>query len=286
MTRPIFTPTYHHAPYPAITNAVATGKNVVITGGGKGIGKAIAFAFARAGAKGISIIARGEKQLEETAKELARKHSKVTIDYQVVDILDFDSVKAALERSATLHGSLDILINNAGYLSDQLPVATSPLPDWWSGFEVNVKGTLHATQAFLAVAHSPEATVITINSLASHVSSNVTKNYSSYCGSKLAAVNMMEHLQVEEPSLRVFSIQPGIIASDMQARAKGFTAEDEIELPGAFCVWLSNPEADFLKGRFVWANWDVEELKARAAEIVEKDLLTVRLSGWPTEGSF
>ena len=42
------------------------------------------------------------------------------------------------------------------------------------------------------------------------------------------------------------------------------------QLPGNFCVWLTSPEAAFLHGRFVWVNWDVDELKARADEIVNK----------------
>jgi hypothetical protein len=52
-------------------------------------------------------------------------------------------------------------------------------------------------------------------------------------------------------------------------------------LPGAFCVWLATPEAAFLKGRYLWANWDVEELKSRKAEIVaDHTLFTIALGGW------
>lgn len=46
-------------------------------------------------------------------------------------------------------------------------------------------------------------------------------------------------------------------------------------------VWLASPEADFLKGKYIWANWDVTELKARAKEIAESDLFTMKLGGWP-----
>lgn len=53
------------------------------------------------------------------------------------------------------------------------------------------------------------------------------------------------------------------------------------DLPASFCVWLASGASDFLKGRLVWANWDVNEMKAKAQEIVRKDLLTMRLSGWP-----
>lgn len=56
-----------------------------------------------------------------------------------------------------------------------------------------------------------------------------------------------------------------------------------IGLPAAFCVWLASQESEFLRGRFVWSNWDVNEMKARAQEIEEKNLLTIALNGWPQE---
>lgn len=54
-----------------------------------------------------------------------------------------------------------------------------------------------------------------------------------------------------------------------------------VELPAQFHLWLSSPEADFLKGKFVWVNWDVDELKARADEIRDSHLLKVLLNGVP-----
>jgi hypothetical protein len=46
-------------------------------------------------------------------------------------------------------------------------------------------------------------------------------------------------------------------------------------------VWLASPEAAFLKGKYIWANWDVSEMKDRAEEIAASDLLTMKLGGWP-----
>jgi hypothetical protein len=51
-------------------------------------------------------------------------------------------------------------------------------------------------------------------------------------------------------------------------------------LPGHFCVWLSSLEADFLCGRFVWAVWDAEELKAKEDEIVKRDFLKMARTEW------
>lgn len=55
-----------------------------------------------------------------------------------------------------------------------------------------------------------------------------------------------------------------------------------VKLPAHFLVWTTSPEARFLRGRFVWANWDVEQLKARAKEIEESaQMLTSNILGWP-----
>lgn len=55
----------------------------------------------------------------------------------------------------------------------------------------------------------------------------------------------------------------------------------ESGLPAGFCVWLAaTREADFLQGRLLWANWDVDELMQRKDEIVQKDMLNMVLGGW------
>jgi hypothetical protein len=55
-----------------------------------------------------------------------------------------------------------------------------------------------------------------------------------------------------------------------------------VDLPGHFSVWLASPEADFLHGKFVCANWDVEELMSRKEEFEKTDLATIRLAGLPS----
>lgn len=60
-----------------------------------------------------------------------------------------------------------------------------------------------------------------------------------------------------------------------------------VSLPATFSVWLASPEARFLKGKFLWANWDVDELKARAKEIESTGMFDVQVVGWPFgEGTF
>ena len=55
-----------------------------------------------------------------------------------------------------------------------------------------------------------------------------------------------------------------------------------VELPANFMVWLASPEGTFLKGRFLWSNWDVDELKAKKEELAGNEaMLTLGLLGWP-----
>lgn len=57
-----------------------------------------------------------------------------------------------------------------------------------------------------------------------------------------------------------------------------------VSLPASFSVWLASGEAHFLKGKYLWANWDVDELKARAKELEDSPQLTIGLVGWPFTG--
>ncbi|KAK8203603.1 hypothetical protein M8818_005253 [Zalaria obscura] len=91
---------------------------------------------------------------------------------------------------------------------------------------------------------------------------------------------MLDYVAAEHPQLHVVNLQPGVIITEIQKGAK-MEGQDDVRLPGDFAVWLASPEAKFLKNKFVWANWDVEELKARAEEIQSSRLLTWVLDGVP-----
>jgi hypothetical protein len=58
-----------------------------------------------------------------------------------------------------------------------------------------------------------------------------------------------------------------------------------VSLPANFNVWLASPESRFLKGKFLWSNWDVDELKARAEEIESTTQLSIGLGGWPFQSA-
>ncbi|RDW89013.1 hypothetical protein BP6252_01045 [Coleophoma cylindrospora] len=106
---------------------------------------------------------------------------------------------------------------------------------------------------------------------------------SAYATLKLAAVKMMEYLAVENPHVRVHMLHPGFIDTAMSRKSAqaGFAVPlDDVELPASVAVWLASPEAEFLKSKYVWANWDVDELKAKKERLVSSQDLTIGLLGW------
>ena len=140
-----FTKTYHRSPYPDIapTNPAlsAAGKVVVITGGGRGIGAAIAAAFVKAAATAIILVGRTEATLKETKAKLSA-NTKCSISYCLADTTDPVAIEKAFSTAVKLYGKIDLLVNNAGYLDQHKPFAESALDDYWRCFEVNVKGPI------------------------------------------------------------------------------------------------------------------------------------------------
>jgi NAD(P)-dependent dehydrogenase (short-subunit alcohol dehydrogenase family) len=246
-----------------------------VTGAGSGIGAAIPIAFAKAGAKGIALIGRCEHTLAET-------NSTIKKNYPQVNVL------LPLEMSHPRHL----------YLRTQHRIHKSSRsgchPRWWSlveCFKINTLGSLYSTQAFIPHA-AANAYILNISSSIIHFPP--FPGMSCYATSKLAGTKLFDYVQDENPELHVVKIQPGIIDTDVN-RISGMPSLDIgmmtfipswnmltlclVDLAAYFTVWLASPEAKFLKGKFVYANWDVEELKERSTEIDNSDVLFQALAG-------
>lgn len=280
-----FTKTYHRTPYAAISPSLphlsVAGKNVLVTGGATGIGLSIATAFASAGASNIILIARRENTLQKAKGDLLSLKLKSQIHTFAASVSDGARIKEVFAYARKTIGDIDILVSCAGVANSAKETLELPLSEVWQCFETNVKGALTVVHEFLV--NGPEnknRVVIDISSAAAHLA---LPKQSPYCASKAAFTSMLRQIYIENKAsgLRTYSIHPGGVLTQM-ARTFGYGEADadwdDVNLPGHFCVWLASEDASFLSGRFVWASWDVEEMKARRAEFERNlDLCTLGL---------
>ena len=152
MAFPTFTKTWHNDTYDAINpnkrpELAQKGKSIVITGGGTGVGRAVAQAFADAGATKIAVLGRREEMLQGTKKLIEEKHSNVTVTTHPTDVSD----PAAVKKVADEIGKWDILVSNAAFLPTLQPLVDAPLEDWWKAFEVCFPDRAQISEACLTL---------------------------------------------------------------------------------------------------------------------------------------
>ncbi|KIW12357.1 hypothetical protein PV08_09634 [Exophiala spinifera] len=286
MAAPFPSPTskWHTDTYPSLSptrpELSAKGKKVLITGGGTGIGAETSRHFAAAGASRIAILGRRKEPLLDTKASIENQFPGVDVFVASTDVTNKSEVDAAFKNFVG-EGKLEILVHAAATIGpiDALELV-EPEP-FLEGIQSNLQGSLYVAQAFLRHA-SKDAVAIEVNSSAAHI--NFAPKFVSYSVAKLAQYRLWDAVAFANPEMSVFHVQPGVVDTDMNKAAGGVKAigiEDQVALPASFHVWLASPEARFLKGKFVWANWDVDELKAQAEQIAASTQLNIDLVGWP-----
>ncbi|KAL4977128.1 hypothetical protein BDW66DRAFT_133440 [Aspergillus desertorum] len=274
-----FTKNAYRDIYPAIKPTRAelsqAGKVVVITGASRGLGRGFAIAFAHAKAGAIALLGRSGEGLAETEKQVKEISPATTVLSIVVDVLDEDGINAAFEKIMKQCGIPHVLINNAGYLVLET-IAESTVDSFWKVQEINVKGMLIVTKAFLKSIESVPEEQRAILNLTSVSSQYAAVTMDSYTISKVAVIKFTEFLAAEYPSITSISLDPGMVATDMGVRVELIAPFlfDTVELAGGAAVWLCSGDKKYLSGRYVSVNWDVDELERRQEEIVEKNLLS------------
>jgi NAD(P)-dependent dehydrogenase (short-subunit alcohol dehydrogenase family) len=218
-----FTDKWHSKPYPSISptrpELNATGRNVIITGGGSGIGTAIATAFAQAGAASISIIGRNVERLEEAAKEIAKaaksEHEpcRSRIITEAGDISCQDDIEGAVQRIYDEVGEIHVFVANAGYLPTIHDVQGFDIDAFRRGLDINVMGAFHSIQAFLPRAAKERATLINVSSAVAHV--QPMYGMFGYATSKIAVAKMYEYVAAEHSNIHVVSFHPGMVDTQM-----------------------------------------------------------------------
>ncbi|CAN8097435.1 unnamed protein product [Discula destructiva] len=281
---PSATATWHNDTYSAISpgrpELSANGKTIIVIGSGSGVGRQAALSFAKAKAARIILVGRREASLEETASLIASSSPGVQSVVRAADTTDFE----ALKKIAADVGEWSTLVIASVHASAISTLSSTDINDWWQGFETNVKGLLLAIKAFLPTAKGAGSAVLTLTSQTTAFPTAMNAGMSGYNASKIAQIKVMEFLAAEQPSIFSATVHPGICDTALLAKSginKDQVPLDRLELPGDFLVWMSSPEAAFLKGRSVSANWDVDELKSQAESIQSGLSMTSGIYGWP-----
>lgn len=186
-------------------------KNALITGAGKGIGKAIAIALAKEGVN-VGLVARTQGDLDKLAEEL--KPYNVKIATATADVSDINTVNKAIESIQSELGFLEILINNAGMGKFGKFLELEPT-EWEKIIQTNLLGTYYVTRAVVpAMIEKQSGDIINISSSSAFSPAAVT---SAYSASK-AAVNAFSASLMQEMrkhNIRVTALSPSTTATDM-----------------------------------------------------------------------
>jgi 3-oxoacyl-[acyl-carrier protein] reductase len=187
------------------------GKNAIVTGAGKGIGRAIAIALAQEGVN-VGLLARTEADLLALAEELKQYQVKTSV--ATVDVSNIEAVNTAVEKVKSELGAIDILINNAGISSFGSFMELEPAR-WEEIVKVNLFGPYYVTRAVLpGMKERKTGDIINISSTAGKNGAAVT---SAYSASKFALIGMSESLmqEVRKDNIRVSTMLPSTVATDM-----------------------------------------------------------------------
>lgn len=187
------------------------GKSAVITGGGTGIGQAIALAFAREGAQ-VAIAGRRKNKLEETLRLMQEAGcSALALECDVTKAAD---TERAVKSAEAAFGKVDVLVNNAGAISVST-VESIAEDDWDRVMATNVKGPYLMSRAALpAMRRAGGGSIINVGSVLGIVA---IRDRAAYCASK-GAVSMLTRamaLDHARDNIRVNCVCPSIVESDM-----------------------------------------------------------------------
>lgn len=239
-----------------MSEAELHGRVVLVTGASRGLGRALALAYADAGAR-VALCARGAAALEEVAAAARGAVGEVVV--HALDVTDAAGMKAFADRLEERWGGVDVLVNNASVLDERRPLREVTPGAWRATLEVNLTGALLASQAVLPGMRARGRGAI-IN-VSSGVANEARADWGAYAISKAALEALTWNMALEEHNagITVNAVDPGRMRTAMRRAA--YPDEDAADLPlpsevvGVF-LWLASPAAAAVTGsRFRATDW-------------------------------
>jgi NAD(P)-dependent dehydrogenase (short-subunit alcohol dehydrogenase family) len=189
-----------------------TGKNALVTGASRGIGRVIAVAFADAGAD-VALVARGADGLAETAEAIEAVGRRAVII--PADVTSYDAVADAVGQAIDQLGHLDIVVNNAGGSNFMVPFRDLRLSGWDKLIQLNLSSTVYVCHA--VAGHLLDRGKGSVINVASVAGVSATPTMTPYGASKAAVVSLTKSLAVEwaTEGVRVNALCPGWTATEL-----------------------------------------------------------------------
>ncbi len=190
------------------------GRVCVVTGAGRGIGAAIARAFARQG--GITVVACRATGASAEATVAAIRELGGQADAEQVDVRDLAGFESLFARVHERYGRLDVLANNAGIVRDGL-LATQSRADWTEVLDTNLLGTMHGVRAALRwMIPRRSGSIVNISSIAARWPHPGQSNYAASKGAVEAFTRAMA-VELASRRIRVNAVAPGFVETTMSA---------------------------------------------------------------------
>jgi NAD(P)-dependent dehydrogenase (short-subunit alcohol dehydrogenase family) len=273
--------TVNESPPPAATTSDLAGRVALVTGGGRGIGRAIALGLAAAGAS-VAVIARSRAEIEETAAAIKARGGRAI--GRTADVTDESAVYAAAADAESYLGPIDILVNNAGASGPNAPLWETDPEEWWQTVETNLRGPMLFARAVLpSMIRRRSGTIVNVGGYAG-IRATAGNDFSAYAVSKAALVRFADSIaaSTREHDVRVYTISPGLVHTAMTDISGVFDAgpEDAWSPPEAaatLVVRLAAIPGTALSGRFIHVDDDLDELLREAERIEAEGLYTLRL---------
>ena len=265
------------------------GRVALITGGGRGIGRAIALAYAAEGAR-LALSARTASELDETARTVAERFGGEVIT-AVADVSSREQVDAAVAQTLDQYGVIDVLVNNAGNIGPMGRVWDNDPDDWASTIAVHLMGVFYGCRAVLpSMLARGQGRIVNMSGVGG-------PNMSAYDAAKTGIVNLTENLALElaDTSITVNAISPGSIHTRMWeetrdlALAIGDIATYErgvqvtsgqgasIERAAELAVFLGSDDCGKLSGRLIRAFADkFEEFPGHVEDVMASEAYLLR----------